>query len=108
MVQPGQVFKLRTRGADGKAVWAFRYRPDGRGSARPQVGGFASRAEARRALAKVLERLGPGGRAASVTSPPPGRTRPGVAEITYVPTHEGWLFLAAVMDLTRARSSAGA
>jgi putative transposase len=30
-----------------------------------------------------------------------------VADITYVPTHEGWLFLAAVMDSTRARSSAG-
>ena len=67
MVQQGQVFKLRTRGADGKAVWAYRYRLDGRGSARPQVGGFASRAEARRALAKVLERLGPGGRAATLT-----------------------------------------
>jgi hypothetical protein len=34
-----------------------------------------------------------------VISPRPGRTRPWVADITYVPTHDGWLFLAAVMDL---------
>ena len=67
MVQRGQVFKLGTRSVDGKAVWAFRYRVEGRGSARPQVGGFTSRAEARRALAKVLERLGPGGGAATLT-----------------------------------------
>jgi hypothetical protein len=67
MVQQGQVFKLRTKSADGKAVWAYRYRFEGRGSVRPQVGGFASRAEAQRALSKVLGRLGPGGRAATLT-----------------------------------------
>jgi integrase len=39
----------------------------GRGSARPQVGGFATRAEARKALHKVLEQLGPSGRAATIT-----------------------------------------
>jgi integrase len=67
MWQQGQVFKLKARGADGKPLWAYRYRLDGRNSARPQVGGFTSRADAQKALAKVLERLGPGGRAATMT-----------------------------------------
>jgi len=43
MVQQGQVFKLKAKGANGQALWAYRYRLEGRGSARPQVGGFASR-----------------------------------------------------------------
>jgi hypothetical protein len=34
---------------------------------RPQVGGFATRGEALKALEKVLARLGPGGRAATMT-----------------------------------------
>jgi hypothetical protein len=34
---------------------------EGRGYERPQVGGFATRAEAEKALRKVLDRLGPGG-----------------------------------------------
>jgi hypothetical protein len=67
MVQQGQVFKLRTKTVEGKAVWAYRYRLEGRGSVRPQVGGFASRADALKALEKVLERLGPGGRGATIT-----------------------------------------
>ena len=67
MVQQGQVFKLQARGANGQALWAYRYRLEGRGSARPQVGGFASRAEAKKALQKVVERLGPAGRGASMT-----------------------------------------
>ena len=67
MIQQGQVFKLKAKSADGQPLWAYRYRLEGRGSARPQVGGFATRAEAVRALAKVLERLGPGGRAATMT-----------------------------------------
>jgi hypothetical protein len=67
MIQQGQVFKLRTRGADGQAVWAYRYRLEGRGSERPQVGGFATRVEAETALRKVLDRLGPGGGRATVT-----------------------------------------
>lgn len=50
MAQHGQVLKLRARRSDGKAVWAYRYRVDGRCSKRPQVGGFATRAEAQRAL----------------------------------------------------------
>ena len=68
MIQQGQVFKLRAKSADGRPLWAYRYRLEGhRGSARPQVGGFATRAEALRALEKVLVRLGPGGRAATMT-----------------------------------------
>jgi len=60
VIQQGQVFKLKVRGADGEPLWAYRYRLEGRGSARPQVGGFASRAEAQKALRKVLDRIGPG------------------------------------------------
>jgi glyoxylase-like metal-dependent hydrolase (beta-lactamase superfamily II) len=41
-------------------LWAYRYRLEGRSSARPQVGGFASRAEAQKALRKALDRIGPG------------------------------------------------
>ncbi len=67
MWQQGQVFKLKARGADGQPLWAYRYWSDGRGSARPQVGEFASRADAQKALRKVLERLRPSGRAATMT-----------------------------------------
>jgi integrase len=61
------VFKLKGNGRNGNAVWAYRYRFDGRGSKRPQVGGFASRAEAQEALRRTLDRLRPGGRAATLT-----------------------------------------
>jgi hypothetical protein len=57
MAQQGQVFKLKTRGADGKPTWAYRYRARGRGSVRPQVGGFASQGEALQSLQVALERL---------------------------------------------------
>ena len=67
MVQQGQGFKLKTKGADSKPLWAYRYRLQGRGSGRRQVGGFASRTEAQRALRKTLDRLRPGGRAATLT-----------------------------------------
>jgi integrase len=67
MAQQGQVFKLKTSNTNGDPVWAYRYRLDGRGSPRPQVGGFATRAEAQRALRRELARLRPGGRAATVT-----------------------------------------
>jgi hypothetical protein len=50
-----------------RPLWAYRHRLDGRGSARPQVGGFASRAEAEEALRKALARLRPGGCAATMT-----------------------------------------
>jgi integrase len=80
VIQQGQVFKLRTKDADGQPLWAFRYRLEGRGSARPQVGGFASRAEAQEALRKVLDRLGPGR----------GRTTMTLAELVeeYLELHE--------------------
>jgi integrase len=48
-------------------LWAYRYRVGGRGSARLQVGGFATRAEAQRALQNNLARVGPDGRAATIT-----------------------------------------
>ncbi len=57
MAQQGQVFKLKTRGPGGKPTWAYRYRVDGRRSARPQVGGFATQGEATQALQAALERL---------------------------------------------------
>jgi hypothetical protein len=63
MVQQGQVFKLKTKGVDGKPLWAYRYRLQGRNSGRRQVGGFATRTEAQRPLRKALDRLRPGGRA---------------------------------------------
>ena len=50
MIQQGQVFKLKATCADGEPLWAYRYRVAGRGSARLQVGGFSSKAEAQRAL----------------------------------------------------------
>jgi integrase len=46
---------------------AYRYRIKGRGSERPQVGGFATRAEAEKALRKVLDRLGPDRGRATIT-----------------------------------------
>jgi hypothetical protein len=55
MVQQGQVFKLKAKGAEAEPLWAYRYRLEGRGSARPQVGGFASRAEAQKALTGARE-----------------------------------------------------
>jgi len=67
MIQQGQVFKLKSKGPDGEPLWAYRYRFEGRGSARLQVGGFASKAEAQRALQNKLARLLPGGRAATMT-----------------------------------------
>jgi hypothetical protein len=67
MIQHGQVFKLKTKGPEGQPLWAYRYRLEGRGSERPQVGGWATRAEAEKALRKVIDRLGPGGGRATIT-----------------------------------------
>jgi hypothetical protein len=67
VIQQGHVFKLKTKDADGKPLWAYRYRLEGRGSARPQVGGFASREEAQKALRKALDRVAPGGGGATMT-----------------------------------------
>jgi hypothetical protein len=49
VIQQRQVFKLTAKGTDGEPLWAYRYRLEGRSSARPQVSGFASRAEAQKA-----------------------------------------------------------
>jgi integrase len=67
MIQQGQVFKLKAKGPNGQPLWAYRYRLEGRGSERPQVGGFATRAEAEKALRKVLDRVGPAGGRATIT-----------------------------------------
>jgi hypothetical protein len=67
VIQQGQVFKLKARGTDGEPLWAYRYRAAGRGSSRLQMGGFATRAEAQRALQNKLGRLWPGGRPATLT-----------------------------------------
>ena len=68
LVAAGVAVSLALTGAAAAALMgAYRYRFEGRGSARPQVGGFASRAKALEALEKVLERLGPGGRAGTIT-----------------------------------------
>jgi hypothetical protein len=63
VIQQGQVFKLKAKGAGGEPLWAYRYRIAGRGSARRQVGGFTTKAEAQRSLQNKLARLLPGGRA---------------------------------------------
>ena len=67
MIQQGQVFKLKTKGPDGQPLWVYRYRLEGRRSERPQVGGFATRTEAEKALRKVIDRLGPGGGRTTIT-----------------------------------------
>jgi integrase len=57
MVQQGQTIELTRRGADGRALWAYRYRTGGRDSKRVQRGGFASEQDARDALERELERV---------------------------------------------------
>src|SRR4051794_3118550 len=57
MVQQGQVLKMKTNRADGRTLWAYRYRVGGRGSRRLQCGGFVSERDAREALERALERL---------------------------------------------------
>jgi integrase len=60
MAQHGQVLRLKARRSDEKVLWAYRYRLNGRRSKRPQVGGFATRAQAERALRQALAWLRPG------------------------------------------------
>src|SRR5260370_18215625 len=60
MAQYGQVLKLRGCRSDGKTRWAYRYRVNGSHSTRPQVGGFATRDEAQRALKRELAQFSPG------------------------------------------------
>lgn len=104
MVQQGQVFKLKAKGADGEPLWAYRYRVAGRGSARLQVGGFSTRAEAQRALQNKLARLLPGGRSATLTL--------GEWVDEYLETHQGervtvaklrWLLGKATAELGDVR-----
>jgi integrase len=57
MAQQGQVLELKGQGADGRTVWAYRYRDGGRGSRRMQRGGFESEQAATEALERALERL---------------------------------------------------
>jgi quercetin dioxygenase-like cupin family protein len=54
VIQQGQVFKLKAKSADGEPLWAYRYRFAGRGSARRQVGGFSTKAEAQRSSVDAL------------------------------------------------------
>jgi integrase len=67
MIQQGQVFKLKTKSADGEPLWAYRYRVAGRGSSRVQVGGFATQSHAQKALQTALVRLQPGSSAVTTT-----------------------------------------
>ncbi len=66
MIQQGQVFKLKTKGADGQPLWRT-----GTGSkvAAPSGRRWAGSRHVRRqtALCKVLDRLGPGGGRATIT-----------------------------------------
>jgi hypothetical protein len=59
VIQQGQVFKLQAGCADGEPMWAFPLSRRRRGSARLQVGGFSSKAEAQRAL-QIKLGTGPG------------------------------------------------
>jgi integrase len=56
MVQQGQTIELTHRGPDGERLWAYRYRTGGRDSRRVQCGGFRTKADARVALERVLEK----------------------------------------------------
>ena len=67
MSQRGQVFKLTSAGRDGNPLWAYRYRLGGRGSKRPQRGGFPSENDARAALDRTLDALHPRGPWAEMT-----------------------------------------
>ena len=57
VLQQGQVFKLTSTDANGRPLWAYRYRVGGREGKRVQRGGFASEGDARAALERALERL---------------------------------------------------
>lgn len=55
MRQQGQLLKLKTNGADGRTLWAYRCRVGGRGSERVQRGGFRTREDAEEALEHAVE-----------------------------------------------------
>jgi DNA-binding CsgD family transcriptional regulator len=59
MIQQGQVFKLKAKGPGEQTLWAYRYRLEGRGSERPQVGGLGPRGKLDAdAVAAVLSAAG--------------------------------------------------
>ena len=87
MIQQGQVFKLTAKGADGEPLWAYRYRLEGRSSARPQVGGFASRG---------------GSAEGAAEGPRSDRPRPGGA-ITFAELVEKYLELHQAEPVTIAK-----
>jgi hypothetical protein len=55
LLQQGQVFELKSKGASAR--WAYRHRVGGRGSRRVQRGGYESEQAATEALERALERL---------------------------------------------------
>jgi hypothetical protein len=57
MLQQGQVLRLKSKGSNGEALWAYRYRIGGRDSKRVQRGGFRTERDAREALERELEVL---------------------------------------------------
>jgi integrase len=57
MLQQGQVLRLKSKGLNDEALWAYRYRVGGRDSKRVQRGGFRTERDAREALERELEVL---------------------------------------------------
>jgi hypothetical protein len=53
-MQRGAIFQLKTTGAAGLHLWAYRFRLDGRGSRRIQRGGYANPDDPRAALQRAL------------------------------------------------------
>jgi hypothetical protein len=80
-MQHGQIFELKTMGADGQRLWAYRYRIDGRGSRRIQRGGYASADDAKDALQRAL----------TATQRRKGRVRVTLADLAeeYLAQHDG-------------------
>jgi hypothetical protein len=80
-MQHGQIFELKTTGADGQRLWAYRYRIDGRGSRRIQRGGYASADDAKDALQRAL----------TATQRRKGRVRVTLADLAeeYLAQHDG-------------------
>jgi hypothetical protein len=53
-MQYGQIVELKTTGPEGRRLWAYRYRLDGRGSRRIQRGGYLTADDAKQALHQAL------------------------------------------------------
>ena len=67
----GETFKLKTRGPDGKPLWAYRL---GSGRDREQTGGFRTQGEAREALDKARD---------AILSRRSGTARAGLRDVTF-------------------------